>query len=153
MSLAQNQLAQTPIQGEVDLLLQPNFIGCCVKSDEATALIPGQAVKIVDSADGVPKVTAATADTDDIFGFIAYNGKDKNYPAGAAVDVAFYRGNVMYMTSNASFARGAQLMVVISGSKVATATSSKRIIGRALDQAGGSNELVRVLIDLPGGVV
>lgn len=150
MSLAQNQLAQIPVRGMLDLMIQPNIIGCQVYASESTALIPGQAVKLVDSADGVPKVTAATAATDDIFGFVPYDQKDQDFPAGAAVDIAFFRGCVMYMTASAAIARGAQVMIVVSGSKVATVSSSQRIIGRALDKAAANNDLIRVLIDLPG---
>lgn len=152
MALNQNQLAQIPVQGMMDLMIQPNIISCQVKSDEATALIPGQGVMLVDSLDGVPKVTAVGDDDDILFGFVAYTQKDKDFPAGAAVEIAFFRGSVMLMTASAAIARGAQVMVVVSGSKVATATTNKRIAGIALDKASANNDLIRVLIDLPGGL-
>lgn len=152
MAQALNQLQQAPVQGELDLAPQTGMIGCCVKSDEATPLIPGQGVTLVDSADGVPKVTAVTSDTAVLFGFVPYTQKDQDFPANAAVDIAFYRGCIMYMTSNAAIARGAQVMVVVSGTKVATATTNKRIAGIALDKATDADQLIRVLIDLPGGL-
>ncbi len=153
MALNQNQLAQTPVQGMIDLIIGPaNVIACQVKSDEATPLIPGQGVMLVDSIDGVPKVTAVGDDDDILFGFVLYNQKDQNFPAGAAVEIAFFRGTVMLMTASAAIARGAQVMVVVSGSKVATATTNKRIAGIALDKATADTQLIRVLIDLPGGL-
>lgn len=152
MALSLNQFSMEVVQGMLDENLNVNTLPCQVGSEQATALIPGQAVKIVDEAGGVPKVIAASADTDDVFGFVNYNEKDASFPALSKVEISFFRGNVMYMTSNAAIARNAQVMLVITGSKVATATSNKRIVGRALDKAADANELIRVIIDLPGGL-
>ena len=150
MAQSLNQFTEAPVQGELDLALNPMTIAAQVAFDEATALIPGQAVKIVDSVDGIPKVTAVTADTDDVFGFVNYSEKDADFPAGAPCEISFFRGNVMYMTASAAIARNAKVMVVVSGSKVATRASSGICIGRALDKATANNDLIRVLIDLPG---
>lgn len=144
-----NQVKQEPVQGELELALQPNTISCQVDSGSAT-LIPGQAVKMVDSAGGVPKVTAVTADTDDVFGFVNYSMKDQDFPALAKVEISMFRGNVMYMTSSAAIARNAKVMVVVTGSKVATRASTGICIGRAFDKATAGDQLIRVLIDLPG---
>ncbi len=150
MSQSLNQLVQAPIQGELDLQVDMSTMSCQVASGEPTALIPGQAVKMVDDLGGVPKVTAVAADADDIFGFINYSTKDKSFPALAKVEISFFRGNVMYMTSSAAIARNAKVMVVVSGSKVATRASTGICIGRAIDKATAANQLIRVLIDLPG---
>lgn len=152
MAQALNQFNQAPVQGEMDLAIQPNIISCCVKSDESAPLIPGQAVTMVDSADGVPKVTAASAATSDIFGFVAYTTKDQDFPAGAAVEIAFFKGSVMFMTASAAIARNAEVMIVQASKKVATVTTSQRIIGRALDKAAVDGDLIRVIINLPGGL-
>lgn len=152
MALTLNQFSLEPVQGMLDLSIQPNTIACQVDASQGTALIAGQAVTMVDSAGGVPKVIAAAADTGDVFGFVNYNEKDIDFPAEAKVEISMFRGNVMFMTSNAAIARNAQVMIVVSGSKVATATSNKRVIGRALDKATDANQLIRVLIDLPGAL-
>lgn len=150
MSLNPNQFKQITIQGEVDLLVEQNVIQCQVDSSQATALVPGQAVTMVDSAGGVPKVIAASANTDDVFGFVNYVRKDATYPALSKVEISMFRGNVMYMTASAAIARNAKVMIVVASTKVATATSGKTIVGRALDKATADGDLIRVLIDLPG---
>ncbi len=140
MSQIPNQFSQTVTKGMQDLRFNPNTIPCAVKSDEATALVPGQLVKLVDSAGGVPKVTAITADTDAVFGAVAYNGKDQSFAAGKAVEIAI-AGNVIYMEASAAIARGAAVMGVVSGAKVASATVGKTTIGFALDKAAGNAAL------------
>lgn len=147
-----NQFKQSPEQGLLDMQVDMNTISCQVDASESGSLLPGQAVTVVDSASGVPKVIAAADDADDIFGFINYTQKDKSYEAGDRLEVSFFRGNVMYMTSSAAIARNAEVMVVIASKKVATATTGARVVGRALDKATAADQLIRVLIDLPGGL-
>lgn len=152
MSQILNQFSQNVEQGELSLALNTNTIAAQVYESESAPLVAGQAVKIVDTAGETPIVTAVTADTDDVFGFVNYNQKDQSYGAGERLEISYFRGNVMWMTASAAIARNAQVMVVVSGNKIATATSAKRIIGRLLDKATGDNDLVRVVIDLPGGL-
>lgn len=149
-TLNQNQFKPTPIQGQLDLMFNPNTISGQVYASEATALVPGQAVKIVDSDSGVPTVTTCTADTDDVFGFVNYNLKNPTFPAGTVLEISNFRGNVMYMTASAAISKNAKVMIVVASQKVATATSGKTIIGRALDKASADGDLIRVEIDLPG---
>jgi len=104
----------------------------------------------VDSAGGVPKVKEIAANSDDIFGFVAYTQKDQSFPVGAKVEICFFRGAVMIMEALSAISRNAQLAVVISGNKVAEIDSGQTIIGRALDSAAADGDLIRVLIDLPG---
>lgn len=151
MSLNPNQFDQSVVKGQLDLKMQPSVISCQVKSDESTPLVPGQAVLMVDSAGGVPKVTAATTDEEDIFGFVVRNNKQSSFAAGEAVEIAMGRGCVMYMEAGAAVARNAQVQVVITGQKVITAAvGDHRIVGRALDKAAADADLIRVWIDLPG---
>jgi hypothetical protein len=149
MTQLQNQFKQSVEKGQVDQRMGPGTISCQVKSDEATALVPGQAVKIVDSAGGVPKVTAVTADTDDIFGVVAFTFKDMDFPAGAPVEIVAMRNGVIYMEAGAAIARNAEVQYVVTGQKVITAVSTKRILGRAFDKAA-NGEIFRVVVDLPG---
>lgn len=145
-----NQFAQTPVQGMMDLMLNPAVVSAQIDTTSAGGLVPGQAVKMVDSAGGIPKVVECAADTDDVYGFIVYDIKSSVYAVGDKVEVASMRDNCMYMTSSAAIARNASVEIVISGQKVATAATGKRIIGRAFDKATGANQLIRVVIDLPG---
>lgn len=150
MALNQNQFSLIPIQGNVDLMLNGNTIGAQIDSSSAGSLVPGQALKMVDSAGGVPKLVEVAADTDDVFAFINYDYKHASFAAGDRMEVSAMRGNVMYMTASAAIARNALVMVVVSSKKVATATTGKTVIGRALDKAAADGDLIRVIIDLPG---
>jgi hypothetical protein len=149
MSQSPNQFSQTVEKGVMDLRLNPSIIPCVVKSDESVALVPGQAVKLVDVAGGAPVVTLASADTDDIFGFVAYNIRNSSFAAGAAVEICAIQGGVMYLEASAAIARGAEVMYVVTGQKIATASGvSKTIIGKALDKASGDGSLIRVFFGL-----
>lgn len=148
-----NQFSQTPEQGQLDLRMNNNVLGAQIDAAEVALLIPGQAVTLVDSAGGVPKVIAALTDADMIYGFIAYDIKDKDFAARDAVEIAGLHDNVMYMTSGAAIARGADVAVVIASKKVITAASGMRIVGKAYDKATGADQLIRVVIELPGALV
>jgi hypothetical protein len=152
MPQTSNQFQQTAEKGQVDLNSGRQTITCMVDTSEAALLVPGQGVKVVDNAGGVPKVIKIAADTDEVFGFINFQNKQGTFAAGQYVEVSFFRGNVMFMESSAAIARYAQVMPVVAGSLVATATTGKRIIGRALDKATAANQMIRVLIDVPGAL-
>ncbi len=153
MALSMNQFALEAIKGMIDLKVGPsNVISCEIDSSSAGGLVPGQAVKIVSTAGGIPNVVECSAASDDVFGFIAYDIKDISFAAGDKVEIAFSRSTAMYMEASAAIAANASVMIVLSGNKVATATATNRIVGRALDRAGASGELIRVIIDLPGSI-
>lgn len=143
MSLQQNQFSLVTVKGALDLKFNLNTVACEVDSTQATALIPGQAVTIVDSAGGVPKVIAVSSDTDVVFGVVNYNIKNPSFAASMPVEISIGM-NVVYMEASAAIARGADVMVVVSGSKVATATAGKAILGKAFDKAVNAGDLIRV---------
>ncbi len=149
MSQNINQFSQSPIQGMMSLLLNKTVSGQ-VDTSSGGGLIPGQSVKMVDSAGGVPKFVECAADTDDVYGFIVYDIKSQTFGVGDRIEVAAMRNDVMYMTASAAIARNAKVMIVVAGSQVATATSGKIIVGRAFDKAAALGDLIRVTIDLPG---
>lgn len=140
-----NQFKQEVVKGLIDLLIGGNIIPCRVYSSEGSALVPGQAVKLYDGAGGTPIITAVTADTDKIFGYVPYSLKDSSFAAGAAVEIAF-EGAVVYLEASAAIARGAKLMAVVSGNKVATSVAGKSVIGFAFDKAAASGDLIRVYL-------
>lgn len=150
MSLSINQFAQSVVQGQLDLRFNTAIIAAQIDVSTAGGLVPGTAVKIVDSLGGIPKVVECAADTDDIFGFIGYDIKHQTFEAGDICELAVLYNNVMYMTASAAIARNAKVMIVVSSDKVATATSGKTIAGRALDKATADGDLIRVAIQLPG---
>lgn len=150
MALNQNQFTQATVQGQMDLKFQPSVLSCQIDTTSAGALPAGQAVKIVDSAGGIPKVVECAADTDDVFGFLIYDMRRATFEVGDKVEVAALRGNVMYMTASAAIARNAKVAIVVASDKVVTATTTKVVVGRALDKAAADGDLIRVVIDLPG---
>lgn len=155
MTLNQNQFAPSPVQGQMDLLPNWAMLGAEVDNTSGGNLAAGTPVKLVDEGSGgsLPTVVEAALDTDDIFGFIAYDIKNSDFDAGDRCNVAFGRGAVMWMTAGAAIARWAKVGVIIASTKVQTAASTDRIIGRALDKAEVDGDLIRVWIDLPGDTV
>lgn len=158
MPIQMNSFKMSVIKGMVDLLIGPGTISAQIDitstlgADGGVGLVPGQAVVLVNSAGGVPKVIEATTDAQDIFGFIAYNPKDPKYMRQDRCEIMAFRNGVMYMEANAAIARGAEVALLIAGVKVITATATDRIIGRAYDAATASGQMIRVVIDLPGAV-
>jgi hypothetical protein len=150
MSLNQNQFAQIPVQGQLDLSYNTTTIACQVDSTQVGSLVPGQSVKLIDSLGGVPKVVAVTSDSDTVFGFVNYNVKDRLYAAGDALEISSLYGNVMFLQATAAIARGALLKgVVATVGGVATVTAGAKIVGWALDKAANSGDLIRVAVNCP----
>lgn len=150
--LNQNQFQQLPIQGQLDLAVGGASSTLAARIQVGNTLIPGQAVKIVDSASEIPLVQALAADTDDIYGFIEYDIKNQSLVEGRIANVSRGRLNIMYMIASEAISPYARVMVVVSSKKVANATSGKRIAGYALDKASADGDLIRVQIDLPGAL-
>lgn len=141
-----NQFGMTAEKGQVDLSFATNNVLSCIHlATENTALVAGQAVKIVDNYSGVPTVEATDTIGETPFGFVTYNIKDADYKGGARLSVAL-RGTAMHMTASAAIARGAKVQYDPATGKVATATTGA-VIGWALDKAGADNALIRVVID------
>lgn len=149
MALNQNQFNQEPVQGEIDLQFPGNTITCQVAGDEAVAIVPGQALKLVDTGGGVPKVTATTADTDNVFGFAVRNFKNPSFEANQPLEVG-WEGAVIYMTSGAAIARGAKIEYDVATKKVITNAGVNPVCGFALDKATAADQLIRVVVNTPG---
>lgn len=151
-TMSMNQFGLSVKKGQVDLRSGQPTLSVQIDSSEAGTLVPGQAVKIVDSKGGIPKVIAAAADTDDVFGFIVIDLKTPSYVAGDRIEIVSGRSGFMYMEAGAAVARGAKVQIVVAGQKVITAVSTKRIVGSALDKAAASGDIIRVSVDLPGAI-
>lgn len=150
MTLNQNQFLQTPIQGQVDLDAQNQSFTLAVQVDstQAVALIAGQAVKVVDSAGGIPKVVSLAADTDEAAGFIEFNQKDASYPAYARAEMGL-TGTIMYMTAAGAISRWGKVEVVSASNKVKASGGVNPGVGLALEKAAADGDLIRVLIQEP----
>lgn len=145
----QNQFSQTAEKGMMDMRFNNNVIACRIDSAFVGETDVAVAVKLVDNSSDIPTVTPVVADTDDVFGFIKMNYIRNKFKAGDTVDIACFHDNIMYMESSAAIARGADVMVVVTGTLVATAAGAgKTIVGEAFDKATAANQLIRVRIDL-----
>lgn len=154
-SLSQNQFAQQSLVGVVDLRLPTGTISVQIDASQATALYAGQAVKMVDSADGVPKVVGCSADADNVLGFINFDIKTKAFLAGSMCEISM-AGNCMYLFATTAIARGAQVGSDVStggGVQALTGSSGACIVGWAVDKASAAGQLIRVMLTTPSFAV
>lgn len=144
----QNQFAQTPVLGQVDMTVNPNIKS--VKIDPASTSVKlqvGQAMKLVDTA-GVEIIVDEAAITDQAYGVIIYNPRKNLYAAGDTVELAC-RGSVVYLEASAAIARGARVQNTPTGPTVSTLTAYavNCQIGISLDKPAAAATLTRVEID------
>lgn len=149
MTLDINQFKITPVQGEVDMGYLGSVVSAQVDSSQVANLVAGQPVRLVNSAGGVPKVIALSANTQDTWGYIAYNLKNAEFEANQAVQVAL-QGTIMWMTAGAAIDRGAPVEVVYTTNKVIANAGTNPVAGYAYDKASGDGALIRVFILTPG---
>lgn len=151
-----NQFQQAPYVGQLSLPFNMNTVACQVDASQgSTPLYSGQAVKIVDSAGGVPKVIACDADDDEALGFVNFNFKNVSFAVGQALEVSL-AGNCMYLYATEAFARGVQLTMDTAtrgGVRGAAGNTGDTIIGWAFDKATAAGQLVRVMISTPSFTV
>jgi hypothetical protein len=143
-----NQFRQTPMIGQLDMLVNNNVLACRIYSGSvATVLTAGQAMKLVDQVGEIPVIDIAAV-TDKVFGFIVHNMKGDTFVKGDVVDLAL-KDSVMYMQASAAIARGAKVQVDVTGPTVATLTSlaTNCQVGISLDKPSAAGAMTRVLID------
>lgn len=153
-SLSPNQFVQAPYLGMTDLRFNTNTVAAQIDSTEAGSLIAGQAVKVVDSAGGIPKVIACSADSDEVFGFINYDVKSQAFVAGNKCELS-QAGNVIYLQATGAISRGAQVTLdatTVGGVAQLVGSSGDKIVGWAFDKAAGG-ALLRVKLTVPSFTV
>lgn len=147
-----NQFQQSQVLGQIDLNNgSNNIISVQVDDTQVDPILAGQAVKIVDSAGGVPKVIAAAADTDGVLGFVVYNVKNKRFIAGDFMEIAM-AGTCIYLQATEAIARGAQVVSDVSslgGVAQSSGSGGENKVGWAVDKAGNANYLIRVMLTTP----
>jgi len=144
-----NSFAVTQVAGQPDLQFQGSVVTARVSSNQATALVAGQAVKLENSGlQGLPNVLAITADTDKVFGIVLRNLKDQTFAAGHTVEIARDQ-SVVYLPASAAIARGAAVEIDYSTFQVTTWGGTNTCIGEAFDAAVNAGDIIRVWIKLP----
>lgn len=149
--LSQNSFGQAPFLGQIDMRFDYNTVSVQIDATQVGTLYAGQAVKIVDSADGIPKVVACSANSDDCFGFINYDIKSAGYVAGSRAEIS-QAGNVIYLYATTAIARGAQVQLDLStagGVAAKVGSSGADLVGYAFDKAPAAGALIRVRISSP----
>lgn len=150
-ALNPNQFAQSEYLGVIDMRFPYNTVSVQIDASQSTPLYAGSAVKMVDSAGGIPKVVGCSADSDQVLGFINFDIKTIQFLAGAQAEISM-GGNVLYLYSTEAIARGAQVVLTLStngGIGAATGSTAKRIVGWAYDKASAAGELIRVFLKTP----
>lgn len=146
-----NQFAMTSQLGMIDLRFNYNTVAVQIDVAQATALYAGSAVKIVDSAGGVPKVIGCSANTDEVMGFINFDIKTVAFLAGADAEISM-AGNVIYLYATGAIARGVQVSLDLStngGVRSAAGNTGDKIVGWAYDKASAGGQLIRVHLQTP----
>lgn len=139
-----NQFEQVPIRGQLDLqIMKSGVIQGVVSASQGSALAPGDRVALDTASGNVPSFVAATLDVTAI-GLVVFDEKKSAPVAGDYIQVTFFGGPVMWLTSAAAVSAGAQVEYNSSG-KVQALTTNK-MIGIALDPATAADQTIRVIL-------
>ena len=146
-----NSFNQPILLGMADLAFNFNTKSAIINPNSTapaagTPIQVGQAVKLITGA--VPgMIVDVAASTDRPYGVIANVLKKNTYSPGDAVEIAC-RGNVLYLETSAAISRNSPVQCDPTGPTVSTLTTGVGL-GRALDQASGTGQLIRIEIE-PG---
>lgn len=146
-SLSPNQFSQSLVVGMVDMRVGPtNLIAAQVDASVSSAILPGQAVKIVAStAGGIPKVAPSTSKSDAVIGFAAFNIKDIQYVAGQNLEIAMW-GSVIWCFATGAITQFAEVCndpTYVGGVQATGSTAT--FVGWAMDGAAAAG-LIRVML-------
>jgi len=148
-----NQLGMAAILGEMDLQTGPkNVVAAQIDVTQATPLYPGQPVKFMNNVNGIPTVIAAGTEMPN--GYIAYDQKSQNFPAGARCEIARTQ-SCIWLYSTEAISRGSMVTldpIIASGVRQASGNSGFPIIGEAFDEATGYGQLFRVILNIPSNM-
>lgn len=142
-----NQFQQVPVRGQTDLQISKSgVITGQISTNQATALNPGDFIKLDSAATGpVPQfVAAAVGDTG--LGCLIFDVKRASFSAGDYCEIAFLGGPVIWLTAGATIAPGAA--VEDNGSDQVITKSANAQKGIALDN-GTTGNLLRVILTPP----
>lgn len=152
---SQNQFLQSPIVGQLDLRFNVETVSVEIDLTQATPLVAGSAVKIVDSIDGIPKVVGCAANSDACVGFLNFDVKSQSFNAGDRAEMSG-AGNVMYLVATGAISRFKQVtldLTYVGGVAQAVTSSGNSIVGYAYDKATVAGQLIRVHLKTPSFAV
>lgn len=154
---SQNQFAQAPFLGMVDMKFPYNTVSVEIDVSESGTLYAGSPVKMYANASnlkGPPKVVACSASDDEVLGYINYDVKSQSFVAGSMAEISM-AGNVVYLYATAAITRGVEVTLELStnGGVKAAASNSDTIVGWAYDGASAGGQLIRVFLKTPSFAV
>lgn len=150
--LSQNQFAQSPVVGLVDMKVGPtNVISAQVAPGATSPIFPGQAVKVVASTAGaLLQVAPCTSKADACIGFAIFNIKDVQYQQGVAscgmnLEVALW-GSVIWCYATGAITQFGEVCLdptYIGGVQASGSTAT--LLGWAFDGAAAAGPM-RVML-------
>jgi hypothetical protein len=147
MTININQFEQVPVAGQLDLNINKRgVIEGQVSVNQATALSPGQPVKLDTANTSASPQFVAAAASDVAIGHVVYDVKNSQPTAGQVIGVACNLGPVMFMLAKGTIAPGGRVEQHADGS--VQAFTSGKVRGIALDPGVAAN-LFRVIILTP----
>lgn len=150
-SLSPNQFAQNALCGQIDMRFPYNTVSVQIDVSQVGSLYPGAAVKMVDSAGGIPKVIGCAADSDEVMGFINFDVKTVQFVAGSLAEISM-AGNVIYLFATGAIGRGVLVsldLTTMGGVRAAAGNTGDDIVGWAFDKAAAAGSLIRVFLKTP----
>lgn len=152
-NISMNQVAPVAMKGALDLQMQhSDVISGIVSANQATALVPGQLVKL-DTAAQVFVSSFVAASTSDVNTFIViYTKKNRQtLTMGMPIEVVKFTGPAIWVEAAAAFAAGASLEYASATNITVQTLSGGKKCGVALDGAAAAGDLCRMLV-LAGSV-
>jgi hypothetical protein len=140
-----NASSMKHVKGGETGMMSPNTWPVVVDPASIATLVAGDAVYITGAEGGVIYVDKCTLSTHKPFGYVFASRKDSSFTASMALEVASDL-SVIYAEAGAAITAGADLMSVVTGSKVITADGSLPISAMALDDAAAPGVLIRILV-------
>jgi len=148
-----NQFAMAAILGAMDLQVGPqNVVAAQVDATQSTPLYPGQPIKFINNANGIPTIVSSGSDMPN--GYILYDQKSQNFSIGARCEIAKTLSCIwLYATS--AITRGSMVTLdstIASGVQQVTGSSTLPIIGEAFDSAIAAGQLIRIILNVPSNM-
>lgn len=146
--LNQNQFTITPVQGQADLQFPGAVISAQIASTVVGTVIAGQALKVENSAGGVPKLLPLTSNSDIPAGVALRNAKNQNYVAGSALEFAQV-GQAVWMIADGAIPRFGMVEFDYTTNKITSAGLVNPVLGYAFDEAFNDGDLIRMVVMVP----
>lgn len=145
-----NQFSQSAERGQIPLLGAEGFVVSAIVDSTSATINAGDAVEIITTSKGIPKVKKLANATNAVFGFAIYNPVKNANVAGDRIEVMI-TGGVMYMIASEVINAGVEVEYNITTGKIApyvvdSGITPNTIVGKTIDYASGNNILTRVYI-------